>query len=132
MGSGALDPAGVPGAERADEIGVVARGLEAMLARIAELQRASCSARVDEATADLARKNRALAELNDLLVAARRDLTAKERLAALGQLSGTIAHELGNPLNAISGRVQLLARDPACPPAVREELDAVSTARCSA
>ena len=124
VGSGALDPAGVPGAERADEIGVVARGLEAMLARIANFN-AELRARVDEATADLARKNRALAELNDLLVAARRDLTAKERLAALGQLSGTIAHELGNPLNALSGRVQLLARDPACPPAVRGELDAV-------
>ncbi len=124
VGSGALDPAGVPGAERADEIGVVARGLEAMLARIANFN-AELRARVDEATADLARKNRALAELNDLLVAARRDLTAKERLAALGQLSGTIAHELGNPLNALSGRVQLLARDPACAPAVRGELDAV-------
>jgi len=55
-------------------------------------------------------------------VAARRDLDAKERLAALGQLSGTIAHELGNPLNAISGHVQLLARSPECPPAVREQL----------
>ena len=57
-------------------------------------------------------KNRDLAELNDLLVAARRDLTAKERLAALGQLAGTIAHELGNPLNSISGHVQLLERAP--------------------
>ena len=66
--------------------------------------------RIEQATADLARKNRDLAELNDLLVSARRDLTAKERLAALGQLAGTIAHELGNPLNSISGHVQLLER----------------------
>jgi signal transduction histidine kinase len=58
-------------------------------------------------------------------VAARRDLTAKERLAALGQLSGTIAHELGNPLNALSGRVQLLARDAGCPQEVRTELGAI-------
>ena len=122
--SGALDAPNVPGAGRADEIGVVARGLEAMLARIANFS-AELRARVDEATADLARKNRALAELNDLLVAARRDLTAKERLAALGQLSGTIAHELGNPLNALSGRVQLLAREPGCPVDVRTELGAI-------
>ena len=54
--------------------------------------------------------------MNQLLVEARRDLTTKERLAALGQISGTIAHELGNPLNAISGHIQLLARDPASPP----------------
>jgi signal transduction histidine kinase len=114
----------VPGAHRVDEIGVVARGLEAMLARIRNFN-AELRSRIDEATADLAAKNRALGELNDLLVAARRDLTAKERLAALGQLSGTIAHELGNPLNAMSGRVQLLARDPACPAEVRKELAAL-------
>jgi two-component system, NtrC family, sensor kinase len=102
----------------------VARGLEAMLARIGNFN-AELQSRVDEATADLAGKNRTLAELNDLLVAARRDLTAKERLAALGQLSGTIAHELGNPLNAMSGRVQLLARDPACPQEIRRELGAL-------
>ena len=99
----------------------MARGLDAMLVRLrgfsSELQE-----KVDDATADLARKNRALAELNDLLVEARRDLTAKEQLAALGQLSGTIAHELGNPLNAISGHVQLLARAPSCPPAMKEQL----------
>ncbi len=122
--SGGPDVPSVPGGDRADEIGVVARGLEAMLARVRNFN-AELQSRVDEATADLARKNRALAELNDLLVAARRDLTAKERLAALGQLSGTIAHELGNPLNAISGRVQLLARDPACPPPIRGELAAL-------
>ncbi len=122
--SGARGATHVPGADRIDEIGIVARGLDAMLARIRNFN-AELQSRIDEATADLARKNRALAELNDLLVAARRDLTAKERLAALGQLSGTIAHELGNPLNAMSGRVQLLARDPACPPAVRAELGAI-------
>ncbi len=122
--SGMLDAPHVPGADRSDEIGVVARGLDGMLARVRNFS-AELRSRIDEATADLARKNRALAELNDLLVAARRDLTAKERLAALGQLSGTIAHELGNPLNAMSGRVQLLARDPACPPEVRVELGAI-------
>jgi two-component system NtrC family sensor kinase len=114
----------VPGADRSDEIGIVARGLDAMLARIRNFN-AELQSRIDAATADLARKNRALEELNDLLVAARRDLTAKERLAALGQLSGTIAHELGNPLNAMSGRVQLLARDPDCPAPVRGELHAL-------
>jgi signal transduction histidine kinase len=122
--SGGPDAPPVPGAEREDEIGIVARGLDAMLARIRNFN-AELRSRIDEATADLAAKNRALAELNDLLVAARRDLTAKERLAALGQLSGTIAHELGNPLNAMSGRVQLLARDPACPDEVRKELGAL-------
>ena len=119
--SGSQDLAPIPGAARNAEIGVVARGLEAMLARLRGFTR-ELQDRIAAATADLAGKNRALGELNRQLVAARRDLDAKERLAALGQLSGTIAHELGNPLNAISGHVQLLARSPECPPAVREQL----------
>jgi len=122
--SGALDAVKIPGVGRDDEIGTVARGLEAMLERIRGFNR-ELQEKIDAATADLARKNRALLELNDLLVDARRDLGAKERLAALGQISGTIAHELGNPLNAVSGHVQLLARDPACPPAMREELGVI-------
>ena len=122
--TGAPEGPTIPGSERNDEIGVVARGLDAMLQRIRGFSR-EIQERVDDATADLARKNRALADLNDLLVEARRDLTAKEQLAALGQLSGTIAHELGNPLNAISGHVQLLARSPACPPPMRQELSVI-------
>jgi len=119
--SGPSEAVRIPGTERHDEIGVVARGLDAMLQRVRGFSQ-ELQERVDAATADLAGKNRALADLNDLLVEARHDLTAKEQLAALGQLSGTIAHELGNPLNAISGHVQLLARAPECPPAMRQEL----------
>jgi two-component system, NtrC family, sensor kinase len=120
--SGALDAGSVPGIEREDEIGVLARGLAAMLARVRRVN-SNLKSMIDDATADLAQKNRELAEVNSLLVEARRDLTSKERLAALGQLSGTIAHELGNPLNTISGHVQLLARDPACPPELRPGLE---------
>lgn len=117
--SGALDAGDVPGTERQDEIGVLARGLAAMLERVRRVNE-NLKGMIDEATADLARKNRELVE-------ARRDLTSKERLAALGQLSGTIAHELGNPLNTISGHVQLLARDPACPADLRPGLAVVES-----
>ncbi|WP_242393884.1 ATP-binding protein [Anaeromyxobacter oryzisoli] len=122
--SGSLDLAAVPGVERHDEIGVLARGLAAMLARVRRVN-SNLKSMIEDATADLAHKNRELAEVNELLVEARRDLTSKERLATLGQLSGTIAHELGNPLNTISGHVQLLARDPACPEALRPGLQAL-------
>jgi two-component system, NtrC family, sensor kinase len=104
-----------------DELAYLARGFNRMLAQIrgfnAELQ-----AKIEDATAELTRKNRALEELNELLVAARRDLTAQERLAALGQLAGTIAHELGNPLNVVSGHVQLLARRPDLPDSARVQV----------
>jgi two-component system NtrC family sensor kinase len=122
--SGAIDETKVPGTERADEVGVVARGLSGMLARIRRFS-GELQAKVDEAVAGQSRKNRELAEVNQLLVEARRDLTTKERLAALGQISGTIAHELGNPLNAISGHIQLLVRDPTSSPETRAGLETV-------
>src|SRR5256885_14768421 len=83
-------------------------------------------ARIAGAPAELTRKTRALEELNELLVAARRDLTAQERLAAVGRLAGTIAHELGNPLNAVSGHVQLLARRPDLNEQARSQVQIVS------
>jgi two-component system, NtrC family, sensor kinase len=108
-----------------DEFDRLAHGFNTMLERIRGFNR-ELTQRIEEATTDLARKNRTLAELNDLLVAARRDLTAKERLAALGQLAGTIAHELGNPLNSISGHVQLLEQQRDLPESVRTDLATVS------
>ncbi len=43
-----------------------------------------------------------------------RELRRSERLAAVGQLSASIAHEIRNPLAAISGAIQMLSRsDPA-------------------
>ena len=39
-------------------------------------------------------------------------LKRSDRLAAIGRLSASIAHEIRNPLAAISGSVQLLAEDP--------------------
>ena len=104
-----------------DEVARLARGFNEMLDRIRGFSQ-ELRMRIDEAVADVASKNRDLEELNDLLVAARRDLTAKERLAALGQLSGTLAHELGNPLNVISGNLQLLARAKELPAATRDDL----------
>ena len=45
------------------------------------------------------------------VVAMERDLRRSERLAAVGELSANIAHEIRNPLASISGSIQLLASD---------------------
>ena len=117
---GQLDVA-VP-AQGGDEIAYLARGFNRMLTQIRGFN-AELRHKIEEATAELTRKNRDLEELNELLVAARRDLTSKERLAALGQLAGTIAHELGNPLNSLSGHLQLLARRPDLSQPVKAQAD---------
>ena len=117
---GQLDVA-VP-AQGGDEIAYLARGFNRMLTQIRGFN-AELRHKIEEATAELTRKNRDLEELNELLVAARRDLTSKERLAALGQLAGTIAHELGNPLNSLSGHLQLLARRPDLSQLVKAQAD---------
>ncbi|MDF0675795.1 MAG: ATP-binding protein [Nitrospira sp.] len=57
--------------------------------------------RVAEATEELQRANSDLVE-------ARLAVEESQRLAALGELSATMAHELGNPLNALSGHLQML------------------------
>src|SRR5438105_12003289 len=122
---GALTVAAPAPDEGGDEIAYLARGFNRMLAQIRGFNE-ELQARIADATAELTRKNRALEELNELLVAARRDLTAQERLAALGQLAGTIAHELGNPLNAVSGHVQLLARRTDLPEPARAQVQIVN------
>jgi len=47
---------------------------------------------------------------NDQRIEALEKLRHSERLATLGQLSAGIAHELGTPLNVISGRAKLIGR----------------------
>jgi signal transduction histidine kinase len=56
-------------------------------------------------TADLARKNRELAEALDKLTRAQEQLVRSEKLASIGQLVAGIAHEINNPVNAIVNTV---------------------------
>jgi len=96
------------------EFAFLASSFNRMLSRIEDLT-AGLESRVRRATRDLADKNRELAEANEKLWRARLELGRSERLAALGQMAATIAHELGTPLNSILGYTQLLLREDLSP-----------------
>ncbi len=55
------------------------------------------------------RRNR---ELRKALVAAERDLVRAERVAAIGEMTVTLHHEINNPLMAAFAHVELLLADP--------------------
>ena len=92
-----------------DEIGQLAERLNRMLARIENFN-AELAQKVQDATAELARRNEELKRINEELFETQKTLARSERLAIAGQLAAGLAHEIGTPLNSISGHVQLLAR----------------------
>jgi two-component system, NtrC family, sensor kinase len=97
-----------------DEIGLLTSRFNRMLGRIRQmteqlnLEQRVLEDRVKEATAEIAERKEQLEEANLELFEMQRQLTQLERLAAAGQLAAQFAHEVGTPLNLISGHVQLL------------------------
>ena len=97
-----------------DEIGLLTSRFNRMLGRIRQvteqlnLEQRRLEDRVHEATAEIADRKEQLEEANLELFEMQRQLTQLERLAAAGQLAAQFAHEVGTPLNLISGHVQLL------------------------
>ncbi len=97
-----------------DELGFLASGFNNMLAQIAELN-TGLQTRVEEATQELARRNRELQQINEKLHWTQLESARRAPLAAVGQMASTIAHELGTPLNSILGYTQLLLRQEMSP-----------------
>lgn len=110
--SGDLDVA-VPVRAR-DEFGQLATSFNHMITRLRsmtaerEAYQKQLEERIHDATSTLAERNEQLEEVNASLFELQRELTKFERLAAAGQLAAQFAHEVGTPLNLISGHVQLL------------------------
>src|SRR5262245_27831652 len=90
------------------------RAEEALRKAHAELEE-----RVRERTAELTRANESLRgeiverkRAENELWRVQQEMGRVERLAALGRMTGTIAHDLGTPLNSVLGYTQLLAQEP--------------------
>jgi signal transduction histidine kinase len=62
----------------------------------------------NETIAKLRRHERALEEKNALLETAKRNLEQQDRLASLGLMSASIAHEMNTPLSVLHGSVEKL------------------------
>ena len=81
-----------------------------LLARVSQFNE-ELTARVEAATSELAKRNEELRLLNEALFESQRQLSQSEKLAALGQATGAMAHQIGTPLNSISGYIQLILQD---------------------
>jgi two-component system, NtrC family, sensor kinase len=97
-----------------DEVGLLTVSFNSMIDKLRDHadERAAharqLETRVQEATVKLAERNDQLAAANIQLFEIQRRLGQMERLATAGQLAAQFAHEVGTPLNLISGHVQLL------------------------
>ena len=82
-------------------------------------ERARLAAKVDELT----RTNRALAD-------ARESLLRSEKLATVGRLAAGVAHEVGNPLGAISGYAEIARTrlPPGGDPQIADAVDRIASA----
>jgi two-component system NtrC family sensor kinase len=94
------------GLKRSDEIGELATSFDTMTIRLRE--------RTEEAArlyAETVQRNRELAEINQRLQAAQAQLIQSEKLAAVGQLTAGIVHDVKNPLAVIKGLAEELEED---------------------
>ncbi len=77
-------------------------------------------AREEEARAELLRANAQLVEVKDAL-------SRSERLAALGLLASSVAHEVGTPLHSVAWHVQAIAEEPNLTPEVRKTVGIIDS-----
>jgi len=115
-----------------DEIGELAREFDVMLDLLEERSRQvrdwadQLEDKVAERTAELQRKNADLLRTIRVLRETRQQLVVAEKLAALGELTAGVAHEINNPTQVMLGNLDVITAQlgPALRP-VQNEIDLV-------
>jgi len=123
-----------------DELGELGRHFNRMLKTIRETHEQNVqllakvsqfneelTRKIEAATSELAKRNEELRLLNEALFESQRQLSQSEKLAALGQVTATMAHQIGTPLNSISGYIQLMLHDGNFSSADRERLKIIES-----
>jgi two-component system, NtrC family, sensor kinase len=82
-------------------------------------------AREETARAALARQTDHLLKANAQLVEFKDQLNRSERLAAVGQLVASVAHEVGTPLHSIAWHVQALGEEPGVTPEMKKRITVI-------
>jgi two-component system NtrC family sensor kinase len=101
---------------RDDELGTIAKGFNRMIEdiRLRAEEREQLLSKVknfnDELQHEVKLATKELRASNDDLMETQQRLARSERLAAIGHVAASLAHEIGTPLNAISGHLRLIAR----------------------
>jgi signal transduction histidine kinase len=121
--------------KRRDELGELSRHFNRMIKTIRETHEQNIqllsevshfneelTRKIEDATSELSKRNEELRLLNEALFESQRELSQSEKLAALGQVAATIAHQIGTPLNSISGYIQLMLNEENLEPKTRERL----------
>lgn len=100
-----------------DEIGELGREFDSMLDSLEdhrhsiETAAADLEKKVEERTFELQQKNQHLQNSIDLLRQTRQQLAMAEKLAALGELTAGVAHEINNPTAVILGNMDVLVNE---------------------
>jgi signal transduction histidine kinase len=101
---------------RDDELGEIARGFNVMMEGLSakHREREELLTRIgrfnEQLSEEVARATAEIRAANDALLQSQQRLSRSERLAAMGHVAASLAHEIGTPLNSISGHLNLLAR----------------------
>ncbi len=113
-----------PDVRPGDEIGDLAAGVCTMVAALQEAQ-AQLEGWNDVLQASVDKNVQEIRALLETKMTMERQLCRADRLASLGLLSASAAHEIGNPLGAIKTALQVVVRDPTLPVMTRETLELV-------
>jgi two-component system, NtrC family, sensor kinase len=90
-----------------DEIGLIARELDELLDTLAR-RNAELKDYADGLDRKVAERTAELEQANQSLRDAQRQLVMSEKLAAIGQLTAGVAHEINNPIAVIQGNLDML------------------------